>query len=273
MVQVIYTKEQGLKQQGGSALISLPDDVVITRPISQTVVGNTKATLSFGNLVHNPAGAGANDIDIQSKYVQFKTAAGKDFYLWFNIDGAGTDPFAEDASKTAISIAVNAADVDVANEISTEIITALQGNVPFTVEFRTQANGNNVDIISRRMGNAGNIVSDLSQFQNITAGDDSLVSATLAYAHGTGSHILSGNGVVKVEDATITDANGASFVVVKDLVENSNFGVRKIILSKLPEAVQVKSADAATEIVDLDTAGDAAQLIWNGTAWKAIYTP
>jgi hypothetical protein len=277
MVQVIYTKEQGLKQQSGSALISLPDDVVITRPISQTVQGNTVLTLDFAALHHTQGGQAADEIDINDRYIIFKTPAATPatFYVWFNIAGGGADPFAGDNTKTAIPIAANAADVDSAAEIATLVANALTAVVAFDDELKAEADGSEVVITARRMGITGGFISDLSQFTNVTATDNStVVSATQSYntANVSGSHVLSELGVVKVKAAIIDDAKD-SFVVVKDLPENTNFGARLIVLSELPSPVKIKSSDLTVLLADLDAAGDAAQLIWNGTAWKTLYQP
>ena len=276
MVQVEYTKEKGLVQKAGSASITIPDDIVITRPISQTVEGNTVLTLDFAALKHTQGGQAADEIDINNRYIIFKTPAATPatFYVWFNIDGGGTDPFVGDNTKTAIPIAANAGQVDAAAKIATLVANALAAVVAFDDELdAVVANNTEVVITARRMGITGGFISDLSQFTNVTATDGStVVSATQVYntAAASGSHVLSGLGVVKVKDASIADGK-KSFVVVKDLPENTNFGARLIVLSELPEPVKVRSEDLTVLLADLDTAGDAAQLIWNGTAWKTLY--
>lgn len=279
MVQVIYTKEQGLKQQAGDALISLPEDVVITRPISQTVTGNTVLTLDFGTIHHDQGGgAQADEIDFQNKYIVFKTPAAEPatFYAWFNID-AGVDPFAGvQGAGTGIEVtAVNAAALDAPAKVATALANALSANGDFDDELKAVANNATVEITSRRMGVTSGFISDLSQFTNVTATDDETVlSVTQSYDNSLaeGSHILSGLGVVKVKGALIDDAKD-SFVVVKDLPANTNYGVRLIVLSELPQPVNIRTQDLQVTLAQLDTAGDATQLIWNGTAWKAIYRP
>ena len=277
MVQVEYTKEKGLVQKAGSASITIPADVVITRPISQTVQGNTVLTLDFAALHHTQGGQAADEIDINNRYIIFKTPAATPatFYVWFNIAGGGTDPFAGDNTKTAIPIAANAGQVDSAAKIATLVANALSGVPAFDDEFLAVDNGTEVVITARRMGITGGFISDLSQFTNVTATDGStVVSATQSYetANVSGSHVLSGLGVVKVKAAIIAGGK-ESFVVVKDLPENTNFGARLIVLSELPQPVKVRSEDLTVLLADLDTVGDAAQLIWNGTAWKTLYQP
>lgn len=278
MVQVIYTKEQGLKQQAGDALISLPEDVVITRPISQTVTGNTVLTLDFGVIHHDQGGAEADEIDFQNKYIVFKTPAAEPetFYAWFNVGGVGVDPFAGvQGAGTEIEVAAAAADLDTPAKVATALANALLANAGFDDELKAVANNATVEIISRRMGVTSGFISDLSQFTNVTATDgEAVLSVTQSYdnSQAEGSHILSGLGVVKVKDAIINDAKD-SFVVVKDLPANTNYGVRLVVLSELPQPVNIRTQDLQVTLAQLDTAGDATQLVWNGTAWKAIYRP
>jgi len=278
MVQVIYTKEQGLKQQSGDALISLPEDVVITRPISQTVTGNTVSVLDFGAIHHDQGGAEVDEIDFQSKYIIFKTPASEPatFYVWFNVDAAGADPFAGvQGAGTSIEIAVAAADLDSPEDVASQIATALANTPTFDNELKAENDGTTVKITARRMGVTKGCITDVSQFTNVTATDgETIVSVSRSVDNSVaeGSHVLSGLGVVKVKDALINDAKD-SFVVVKDLPADTNYGVRLVVLSELPQPVNVLTQDLQVTLAQLDTAGDATQLVWNGTAWKSIYRP
>ena len=265
MVQVSYTKEKGLQQKSGSASFTIPSDVVITRPINQTVKGNTVSILDFGALVHAGAGVVANTVDLNGKYIQFSSKAGS-FYAWFNVDAGGTDP---NLSGTAIEVDVAAGDVNQAGEIATQIASHVMAVAAFAAEFHAAANGNTLEVCSKRMGVGGTASSgNMSSFQDRSG---ATFNVSTAITHGEGNYLISGIGLTSVEDAN-AKANGGSFVVLDDLKANDNFGIRKIILSKHPADVTVKNkAEGATALGTFNAAGDSLHAVWNGTSWQTIH--
>jgi len=269
MVQVIYTKEQGLKQQSGDALFEIPSDITIGHSINQTVVGNTIATVDFAGILHKAApGNAANEVNLAGKHMTFSTASGDQFYVYFDPAGAGAaDPA---PGGTGIEVTADDADLDTAAKIVDELVAALNGNGDWNQEFLAVDQGDSIDIVSLRMGSAGQIVG-LGTLEDMTAGDgETLVSPELATVQGEGSHIISGLGFSKVEDAVAGVAN-ESFVVVKSLEANANHGTQKIISSKLPEDVEVYNEDKSAILGTLAAGSEALHLVWNGTAWKNIY--
>lgn len=269
MVQVIYTKEQGLKQQSGDALFEIPADITIGHSINQTVVGNTIATVDFTGILHKAApGNAANEVNLDGKFMSFRTAEGSQFYVYFdpNDDGAA------DPAPGGTGIEVTAADVDLdtAAKIVDELVAALNGNGDWNQEFLAVDAGNTINIVSLRMGASGTIAG-LGTLSNMLAGDGTtLVSPALVTVQGEGSHIIGGLGFSQVKDAEAGVAH-ESFVVVKNLEANANHGAQKIISSKLPEDVEVYNEDKSVLLGTLAAGSEALHLVWNGTAWKNIY--
>ena len=111
MVQVSYTKDKGIKQQAGSASFTIPSDVTIGHPINQTTKGNTVATINFAGIKHkaNPGNA-ADEINLDGKFISFRTATGDKFYVYFDPGNAG----AVDPAPGGTGIKVSAADADLA---------------------------------------------------------------------------------------------------------------------------------------------------------------
>lgn len=269
MVQVIYSKESGLKQQSGTALFEIPDDVGIYHPLSQTVTGNSVATLDFDTLVHAAVPAQEDQINLNGKYLQFKTAKSDLFYAWFNINGGSQDPQL-DGTGIEINVA-NDADIDAPGDIATQLSTILNNNVDFNAEFFATKVDNTVKICALRMGNSGDIVSDISTLSLIQDGVGNTVSVGLDYSHGEGSYIVTSTGVSKVGSANIL-ANQLSFVVLQDLTKDMHHGVRKIILSDHPEDVEIKkSSEQGDPLGTFDAVGDTLHVLWNGTSWKTLY--
>lgn len=265
MVNVIYSKEVGIKQQSGDASFTIPVDIPVVHPINQTVLGNSVASLNFGVLVHGTGNQLANNIDLNGKYIQFRSASG-DFYAWFNIDGGSTDP---QLSGQPIQINGAVADVNQANEIVALLLTKLQLNAGFMAEFHVSAaNPAILDVCAKRMGNVGSIVSDVSSLQGIEDNSGVEVSVGLSQVSGTGSHMLEGIGLSKAGDSD-TKAGGGAFVIVKDLQQDANYGVRKIILSSHPEDVEIRS-ESGDVLGTFDAAGETLHLVWNGSTWKSL---
>lgn len=266
MVQVAYTKEKGIVQKSGSASFTIPTDVVITRPINQTVNGNTISVVDFGDLIHADAGAVANTVDLNGKYIQFSSKGGK-FYAWFNIDAGGADPNLE---GTPIEVDDVKANVDAIGNIATVLQAKLDANAAFKAEFNvTVQNVKTIEVCSKRMGKAGTAHSgNMSSFADRSG---ATFSVTTTITHGTGNYLIGGTGVSVVEDASSKADNG-SFVVLDDLKTNDNFGVRKIILSKHPANVTIKNkAEGPTPLGVFNAAGDSLHAVWNGTSWQTIH--
>ena len=264
MVQVSYTKEKGLQQKSGSASFTIPSDIVITRPVNQTVKGNTVSILDFGDLVHANAGVAANTVDLNGKYIQFSSKAGS-FYAWFNVAAGGTDP---NLSGTGIEVDVLATDVDQAGEIAAQIASHVMTLPAFAAEFHAAASGNTLEVCSKRMGVGGTASSgNMSSFEDRSGAP---FNVSTAVTHGEGNYLINGLGLSKVEDAS-NKANNLSFVVLDDLKVNDNFGVRKIILSKHPHHVTIKNKAENATLGTFDAAGDSLHVIWNGTSWQTIH--
>ena len=266
MVQVEYTKEKGLVQKSGSASFTIPSDVVITRPVNQTVKGNSLSVVDFGVLVHASAGQVANTVDLNGKYLQFLSESGN-FYAWFNVGGTGSDP---NLSGTGIQVDVAAGDVNQAGEIATQVASHLMAVPAFAAEFHAAASGNTLEVCSKRMGLLGGTASsgNMASFKDRS---DATFNVTTTITRGEGNYLINGLGVSIVEDAS-DKANGGSFVVLDDLKTNDNFGIRKIILSKHPADVTVKNkAEGVTALGTFDAAGDSLHAMWNGTSWQTIH--
>ena len=266
MVQVAYTKEKGIVQKSGSASFTIPTDVVITRPINQTIKGNTLSVIDFGLLTHADAGAVANTVDLNGKYIQF-TSIKSAFYAWFDVGGAGSDP---NLTGTGIQVDVVAGDVNAAGDIATEVASHLMAIPAFAAEFHAAASGNTLEVCSKRMGAQGGTASS----GNMTFFEDrsgATFNVTTTITKGEGSYLVNGLGVTSVEDAN-SKANNGSFVALDDLKTDDNFGIRKIILSKHPANVTIKNkAEGATPLGTFNAAGDSLHAIWNGTSWQTIH--
>lgn len=270
MVQIVYSKEKGLKQQSGEASFVIPEDVVLTHPLSQTVSGNTIATLDFGQLVHAAAPAQANQVNLNSKYFRVKSANSKEFYVWFNVAAAGVDPQLEDLTGVQVDVA-NADDIDAAGDIATQLVAKLNNNGDFSEEFFATKTDNTVEICALRMGDSGRIISDISLLTGLSDGADNVVSVDVSYVEGVGSYIVSSVGLSLVKDAS-AKANGNSFVVVDNLTQESHFGVRKIILSGHPNDVEIKNlSEQGASLGTFDAEGDTLHLVWNGSEWRQLH--
>jgi hypothetical protein len=265
MVKVNYTKEQGLKQESGSASFEIPNDIVISHSINQTVKGNTASVIDFGVLVHGTAQL-VNSVDLNGKYITFSSANGSLFYAWFNIDAGATDP---QLGGTGIEVNGAAGNVDQVTEIASLLSLKLMANVQFAKEFHSTPNASTVTICAKRMGRSGSIVSlnDLASFEDNSG---ATFTVGLTTTHGEGSYLVNGLGLSLVGEAS-SSAGGAAFVVLKDLKQDANYGVRKIILSDHPEDVTIYGVDEITQIGSFDAEGDAVQAIWNGKIWKTIF--
>lgn len=265
MVQVSYTKEKGLQQKSGSASFTIPSDIVITRPVNQTVKGNSLTVVDFGLLVHAAAGDVANTVDLNGKYIQFSSKAGS-FYAWFNVGGAGADP---NLGGTGIVVDVVAGDVDAAGEIATQVASHIMAVATFAAEFHAAASGNTLEVCSKRMGVGGTASS--GNMSSFTDKSGATFTVTTAVTHGEGSYLINSLGLSVVEDANVK-ADGGSFVVLDNLKADDNFGVRKIILSKHPANAKVKNkAEEATALGTFNAAGDSLHAMWNGTSWQTIH--
>jgi hypothetical protein len=269
MVQVVYTKEQGLKQQGGAASFEIPNNITIGHPINQTVTGNTVATVNFAGILHKQApGDAANEINLDGKFMSFRTAEGSQFYVYFDPDDDGAaDPA---PGGTGIEITSPDASLDSAAKIVDELVIALNANAVWNKEFLAIDAGDAIDIVSLRMGASGSIVG-LGTLSNMLAGDGTtLVSPTLATVQGEGSHIIDGLGFSQVRDAVAGGAH-ESFVVINNLQTGKNHGVQKIIVSKLPENVEVYNSDKSALLGTLAVGSESLHLVWNGSSWKNIH--
>lgn len=269
MVQVVYTKEQGLKQQGGAASFEIPSDITIGHPINQTVTGNTIATVDFTGILHKAVpGNAVNEISLDGKFMSFRTAEGSQFYVYFdpNNDGAA-DPA---PGGTGIEITATDAELDTPAKIVDELVSSLNADANWNQEFLAIDAGNTINIVSLRMGASGSIVG-LGTLSNMIAGDGTtLVSPVLATVQGEGSHIIGGLGFSQVKDAEAGVAH-ESFVVVNNLQTGKNHGVQKIIISKLPEDVEVFNSDKSALLGTLAAGSESLHLVWNGSAWKNIH--
>ena len=78
-------------------------------------------------------GVGTN-VDLSDKYLRLCNAAGEDFYLWFDIGGAGTDPNTDNAISadiTELAITNAAADLDTIEKVANLIVARINGTGDF----------------------------------------------------------------------------------------------------------------------------------------------
>ena len=269
MVQINYTKESGIKQQSGSAGFTIPSDITIGHPFTDSPTGNTVSTLDLTGIKHSDTPAGADEISLDGKYITFRSANGDSFYVWFNPgdDAGSTDPL---LSGIAIPVIAAPADLNTDAKIIDQIVLALNASAAFTKEFHLTPSGATLKICAKRMGDSGKIV-DISTLEGVTAGDGSTVSASLTTTSGSGSYLISEKGLSHVKSAS-ADAGGGALVVLKNLKQSQSHGAQKIVLSTHPQDATVKNYDEDVDFVTFDAVGDALHLIWNGTAWKSVYS-
>ena len=131
MVQINYTKESGIKQQSGSAGFTIPSDITIGHPFTDSPTGNTVSTLDLTGIKHSDTPAGADEISLDGKYITFRSANGDSFYVWFNPgdDAGSTDPL---LSGIAIPVIAAPADLNTDAKIIDQIVLALNASAAFT---------------------------------------------------------------------------------------------------------------------------------------------
>ena len=283
MVQVIYTKDQGLKQQSGSASFSIESGIPLSGHVASTTKKNTFSILDLDDAKHAAAPAGDNEIDFSNKYILLANHKGEKFYLWFSIGGAGVDPAITGATSIAIIEAAGQLDTlaKVQDAIVARINHANNGNgVDYSdpanrdtevaaANFVAAEDGANVKVTMRAMGaDASAVITSVSQFENLTDGNDGALSMTVSSTPGEGSYLLPAGGISNVSNALL----GTSFVVLKDLTSDDHYGARKIVVRPANGEDFKLNDESGNEIHDFGDENDIAHLVWNGSAWKTLYS-
>lgn len=284
MVQVIYTKDQGLKQQSGSASFSIESGIPISGHVASTTKKNTFSVLDLDDAKHKAVPAADNEIDFSNKYILLANHKGEKFYLWFSIGGGGDAP--DIAGATSIAIIEAAGQLDTVEKVQDAIVARInhanngngvdysqQGNRDTEVaaaNFVAAEDGANVKITMRAMGaDASAVITSVSQFENLTDGNDGALSMTVSSTPGEGSYLLPTGGISNVSGALL---NGTSFVVLKDLTSDDHYGARKIVI-RPANGQDFKLNDASGGLIhDFESENDIAHLVWNGSAWKKLYS-
>lgn len=270
MVQVIYTKDQGLKQQGGAGSFSIESGVPLAGQIKDTVTSNTVAVIDFAGIKQAEGVAGALEFNLDSKVIKLRSAGGAKFYIYFTVTDAGNtgDPGLE---GTPIAFSNASADIDTENKLVDALVAKIDSTAALNAEFEAENDGDHLKITALRMGNSGTIVTDISDFVGLvdTNNANALVNATVTFTHGEGSHLLSTGGISQASGAL--NAAGDSFVVISDLSLNDHHGARKIVHRPANGQTFILKNSAGSTLYTFDTAGEVAQLVWNGTAWKLLF--
>ena len=271
MVQVIYTKDQGLKQQGGAGSFSIESGVPLAGQIKDTVTSNTVAVIDFAGIKQAAGAAGALEFDLDSKVIKLRSAGGEKFYIYFTVTNTGNtgDPGLE---GTGISFSNAAADINSEKKLVDALVAKINGAAALNVEFEAVNDGNDhLKITALRMGNSGTIVTDISDFVGLvdTNNANAVVNSTVTFTHGEGSHVLSSGGISQASGAL--NVAGDSFVVISDLTEDDHHGARKIVHRPANGQTFILKNSAGGTLYTFDTEGEVAHLVWNGTAWKLLF--
>ena len=284
MVQISYTKDQGLKQQSGSASFSIESGIPLSGHVASTTKANTFSVLDLDDAKHDVAPAGDNEIDFSNKYILLANHKGEKFYLWFSIGGAGVDPAI--AGATSIAIIENAGQLDTVVKVQDAIVARINhannvngvdysqvGNRDTEVaaaNFVAAEDGANVKITMRAMGaDASAVITSVSQFENLTDGNNGELSMSVSSTPGEGSYLLPAGGISNVSGALL---NSTSFVVLKSLTSDDHYGARKIVIRPANGQDFKLNDESGNELHDFGDVNDIAHLVWNGSAWKTLYS-
>jgi hypothetical protein len=272
MVQVIYTKDQGLKQQGGAGSFSIESGVPLAGQIKDTVSANTVAVIDFAGIKQAEGDAGPLEFDLDSKLINLRSANGTEFYIFFTVIDTGNTGDPVIAGKTGVQFSSASADINSENKLVDALVTLINDTAALNAEFEAVNDGNDhLQITALRMGNSGNIVTDISDFVGLidTNNANAVVNSTVAYTHGEGSHLLSTGGISQASGA-LANA-GDSFVVISDLTEGDHHGARKIIHRPANGQTFIIKNSAGFTLYTFDAVGEVAHLVWNGTTWKLLF--
>lgn len=284
MVQISYTKDQGLKQQSGSASFSIESGIPLSGHVASTTRANTFSVLDLDDAKHAAAPALDNEIDFSNKYILLANHKGEKFYLWFSIGGAGADPAI--AGATSIAIIEAAAELDTVGKVQDAIVARINhANNVNGVDYSQVDNRDtevaaanfvaaedvaNVKITMRAMGaDASAVITSVSQFENLTDGNDGALSMTVSSTPGEGSYLLPSGGISNASGALL---NGTSFVVLKSLTSDDHYGARKIVIRPANGQDFKLNDESGSLIHDFESENDIAHLVWNGSSWKKLYS-
>ena len=284
MVQVIYTKDQGLKQQSGSASFSIESGIPLSGHVASTTKKNTFSVLDLDDAKHAAAPGADNEIDFSNKYILLANHKGERFYLWFNIGGAGVDPAISGATSIAIIEAANELDTSakVQDAIVARINHSNNGNgIDYSdannrdtevaeANFLAEEDGANIKITMRAMGaDASAVITSVAQFENLTDGNDGALSMTVSSTPGEGSYLLPVGGISNVSNSLL---DGPSFVILKSLTSDDHYGARKIVIRPANGGDFKLNDESGNLLHDFGDVNDIAHLVWNGSAWKTLYS-
>lgn len=272
MVQVSYTKDQGLKQQSGSASFSIESGIPVSSHIKDVVTSNTVATIDFAGIKHSNAPANALEFDLDSKVIYLNSNGGDNFYIWISVSDGTNAADPQIAGRTGVELDVVAADINTVTKLVNELANLINTNGDLSAEFEAANVNDDLVIRSLRMGRSSSIVTNISDFVGLidANNNNAEVSATVSEVPGVGSHILSIGGISNVSNAI--PVGNDSFVILPSLTSGDHYGARKIVIRPANgNDFILKDKDLGT-LHTFDAEGDVAHLVWNGSAWKKLYS-
>ncbi len=159
--------------------VTCVDNADGTLTFTQDLLGNATAPVrknateaGNGTFVVATATAGV-DSAIQSKYFQFRVAAGTKYHCWMNVGGEGVDP--APAASTAIEVAVAAGAS--ASTIATAAAAAINVDGHFAANVR---NGSSIEIHNLATGNPTDVDAGDSTFSvSVAESGNAVGNATL----------------------------------------------------------------------------------------------
>ena len=270
MVQVSYTKDQGLKQQGGAGSFSIESGVPLAGQIKDKVTSNTVAVIDFAGIKQAANPAGALEFNLDSKVIKLRSAGGAKFYIYFTVTDAGNtgDPELE---GTGIAFSNASAAINSEKKLVDALVAKIDDTAALNAEFEAENDGDHLKITALRMGNSGTIVTDISDFVGLvdTNNANAVVNSTVTFTHGKGSHLLSTGGISQASGALL--AGNDSFIVIPDLTADDHYGARKIVHRPANGQTFILKNSAGSTLYTFDAEGEVAHLVWNGTAWKLLF--
>jgi len=272
MVQVSYTKDKGLKTQSGAGSFSIESGIPLSGHVKDTVTGNSVSTVNFSGIKHKNNPAGALEFNLDGKVLRLNSNGGTDYYIFISISDGDNAADPEIAGLTAVELDVAEADINSETKLVDELAALINTDDGLNTEFEAANVGDDLVVRSLRMGDAGSVVSSISDFVGLVDAnnDDAVVSASVSHTAGTGSYLLSTGGMSKVSGALATGND--SFVVLPSLTADAHYGARKIVIRPANGNQFILKNAAGGTLHTFNAAGDVAHLIWNGTTWKMAYS-
>jgi hypothetical protein len=271
MVQVSYTKDQGLKQQSGSASFSIESGIPVSSHIKDVVTSNTVATIDFAGIKHAETPSGALEFNLDSKVIYLNSNGGDNFYIWISVSDEGDAADPQITGRTGVELNVVAAAINSESGLVSSLANLINTDPGLSAEFEAANANDNLVIRSLRMGRSSSIVPNISDFVGLidANNNNAEVSATVGEVPGVGSHILSTGGISNVSNAIPTGND--SFVILPNLTSGDHYGARKIVIRPANgNDFILKDKDLST-LHTFDAEGDVAHLVWNGSVWKRLY--